>query len=105
MQYHVVGVSERKTVNQDIPLVMVTKPSSSAQAQHSYAGQVEARQQTALSFRVAGQITERDVDVGIAFVLARYWPNSMSRMRSYSSMQHRHNLIMPVRRHRLPATN
>ncbi|WP_336984502.1 efflux RND transporter periplasmic adaptor subunit [Acinetobacter soli] len=58
------GCQKEKTVNQDIPLVMVTKPSSSVQAQHSYAGQVEARQQTALSFRVAGQITERDVDVG-----------------------------------------
>lgn len=58
------GCQKEKTVNQDIPLVMVTKTSSSAQAQHSYAGQVEARQQTALSFRVAGQITERDVDVG-----------------------------------------
>ncbi len=32
--------------------------------QKSYAGDVQARQQTALAFRVGGQITERYVDVG-----------------------------------------
>ena len=46
------------------PLVMVTQPTSTQQEQRSYAGDVQARQQTALAFRVAGQIIERDVDVG-----------------------------------------
>ena len=47
-----------------IPLVMVTQPSTTQQEQRSYAGDVQARQQTALAFRVAGQIIQRDVDVG-----------------------------------------
>ena len=47
-----------------IPLVMVTQPSTTQQEQRSYAGDVQARQQTALAFRIAGQIIQRDVDVG-----------------------------------------
>jgi membrane fusion protein, multidrug efflux system len=46
------------------PLVMVTQAVSGHNEQKSYAGDVRARQQTALAFRVSGQITERYVDVG-----------------------------------------
>lgn len=46
------------------PFVMVTQPISSHDELKSYAGDVQARQQTALAFRVGGQITERFVDVG-----------------------------------------
>ncbi|WP_120430898.1 efflux RND transporter periplasmic adaptor subunit [Acinetobacter baylyi] len=46
------------------PLVMVAQPQSSQSQAQSYAGKVQARQQTALSFRVGGQITERLVEVG-----------------------------------------
>ena len=49
---------------EEIPYVMVTQPSSTHVDQKSYAGDVQARQETALAFRVGGQITERYVDVG-----------------------------------------
>lgn len=49
---------------EEIPYVMVTQPSNNHIEQNSYAGDVQARQQTALAFRVGGQITERYVDVG-----------------------------------------
>ncbi len=56
-------------------IVMVAQAAQSHQKSHSYAGEVEARQQTALAFRVGGQITERYVDVGdrikVGQVLAR----------------------------------
>ena len=59
------GCSKQKTeVEQEVPLVMVTQPSSLHLEQKSYAGEVQARQQTALAFRVAGQVTQRFVDVG-----------------------------------------
>lgn len=59
-----IGCSQKKAEVEDIPFVMVTEPTSSHNEQKSYAGDVQARQQTALAFRVAGQITERFVDVG-----------------------------------------
>ena len=49
---------------EEIPYVMVTQPSSNHIDQKSYAGHVQAKQQTALAFRVGGQITERYADVG-----------------------------------------
>lgn len=49
---------------EEIPYVMVTQPSRNHVDQKSYAGDVQARQQTALAFRVGGQITERYVEVG-----------------------------------------
>lgn len=59
------GCSKQKTeVEQEVPLVMVTQPSSLHLEQKSYAGEVQARQQTALAFRVAGQVTQRFADVG-----------------------------------------
>ncbi len=54
---------------------MVSQPNTTHLEQKSYAGEVQARQQTALSFRVGGQVTERLVDVGdqvkVGQVLAR----------------------------------
>ena len=59
------GCNKQSTaVEQEVPLVMVTQPSSLHTEQKSYAGEVQARQQTALAFRVAGQVTQRFVDVG-----------------------------------------
>lgn len=50
--------------SEQVPFVMVTQPQSHNQSFKSYAGVVQARQQTALAFRVPGQIIERLVDVG-----------------------------------------
>lgn len=58
------GCSKETTEVEHIPFVMVTQPSSTHTEQKSYAGDVQARQQTALAFRVTGQVTERFVDVG-----------------------------------------
>lgn len=58
------GCSKETTEVEHIPFVMVTQPSSTHNEQKSYAGDVQARQQTALAFRVTGQVTERFVDVG-----------------------------------------
>lgn len=55
---------DKASVEQEVPFVMVAQPSSSHIDQKSYAGDVQARQQTALAFRVPGQITQRFVDVG-----------------------------------------
>ncbi|MCO8070142.1 efflux RND transporter periplasmic adaptor subunit [Acinetobacter lwoffii] len=49
---------------QEVPFVMVATPTSSRHELKSYAGDVQARQQTALAFRVAGQVTQRFADVG-----------------------------------------
>jgi len=49
---------------EEIPYVMVTQPNTNHIDQKSYAGDVQAKQQTALAFRVGGQITERYADVG-----------------------------------------
>ena len=45
-------------------IVMVAKPSTDHAQLQSYAGEVQAKQQTALAFRIGGQITERYADVG-----------------------------------------
>ncbi|WP_130803842.1 efflux RND transporter periplasmic adaptor subunit [Acinetobacter ihumii] len=58
------GCSKPQPVTEEIPYVMVVQPASNLDEQKSYAGDVQARQQTALAFRVGGQITERYVDVG-----------------------------------------
>lgn len=58
------GCSKEKQVVEQIPVVMVAQPNTTHDELKSYAGEVQARQQTALAFRVAGQITERYVDVG-----------------------------------------
>ena len=59
-----VGCQKQAPEAEEIPFVMVTQPTMSHEEQKSYAGDVQARQTTALAFRVGGQITERYVDVG-----------------------------------------
>ncbi|WP_111860253.1 efflux RND transporter periplasmic adaptor subunit [Acinetobacter sp. CFCC 10889] len=59
-----VGCQKPAAEAEEIPFVMVTQPTTSHDEQKSYAGDVQARQSTALAFRVGGQITERYVDVG-----------------------------------------
>lgn len=58
------GCSKEKAEVEQIPFVMVTQPNTTHHDLKSYAGDVQARQQTALAFRVGGQIIERYVDVG-----------------------------------------
>ena len=69
------GCSKDTTEPESVPLVMVSQPNTTHLEQKSYAGEVQARQQTTLSFRVGGQVTERLVDVGdqvkVGQVLAR----------------------------------
>ena len=59
-----VGCSKQETEVEKPKIVMVAQPTSGQSQQQSYAGEVQARQETALAFRVGGQITERYVDVG-----------------------------------------
>ena len=67
--------SKKEPTTEQVPFVMVAQPITSHEELKSYAGDVQARQQTALAFRVGGQITERLVDVGdrvkVGQVLAR----------------------------------
>ncbi len=58
------GCSKEQPAAEQVPFVMVTQPATTHNEQKSYAGDVQARQQTALAFRVGGQIIERYVDVG-----------------------------------------
>ena len=58
------GCSKKPVETEQIPFVMVAQPQTSLNQQQSYAGEVRARQETALAFRVGGQITERYVNVG-----------------------------------------
>ena len=58
------GCSKEQPVKEQVPFVMVQQPETSLLDQKSYAGDVQAKQQTALAFRVGGQITERYVDTG-----------------------------------------
>lgn len=55
---------DQTLIEQEIPFVMVVQPSAQNTEQKSYAGDIQAVQQTPLSFRVAGQVVERYVDVG-----------------------------------------
>lgn len=47
-----------------LPLVMVTQPVKNSEQFKSYSGEVQARQQIVLAFRVSGQLLSRAVDVG-----------------------------------------
>lgn len=58
------GCQKSEPEAEQVPFVMVTQPITSHEELKSYAGDVQARQSTALAFRVGGQITERYVDVG-----------------------------------------
>jgi multidrug efflux system membrane fusion protein len=44
--------------------VLVVRPGAAVEAQASYAGEIRAREEAALSFRVDGKLVERRVDVG-----------------------------------------
>lgn len=59
-----VACHQKEPVVEQSPFVMVTQPISRHDELKSYAGDVQARLQTALAFRVAGQIIERYVEVG-----------------------------------------
>ena len=59
-----VGCQKPAPEAEEIPFVMVAQPTLSHEEQKSYAGDIQARQATALAFRVGGQIIERYVDVG-----------------------------------------
>ena len=58
------GCNREQTTTEQVPFVMVVQPSTSLTEQKSYAGEVKARQQTDLAFRVSGQVMQRFVDVG-----------------------------------------
>ena len=58
------GCNKDQATTEQIPFVMVTQPHTGYDDLKSYAGDVQARQQTILSFRVAGQVIKRSVDVG-----------------------------------------
>lgn len=70
-----VGCSKQEQAPEQVKIVMVTQPKASSEQLNSYAGEVQARQQTNLAFRVGGQIVERSVDIGdrvrVGQVLAR----------------------------------
>ena len=55
---------DKAPAEQEVPVVMVAQPGAAQPEQHSYAGDVQAQEQTALAFRVAGQVAERYADVG-----------------------------------------
>lgn len=59
-----VGCSKPEPEIEKPKIVMVAQPTQSHEQEQSYAGEIQARQQTALAFRVSGQIIERYVDVG-----------------------------------------
>lgn len=56
--------SKEQPAAEHIPYVMVTQPQTSHEDLNSYSGEVKAKQQTSLAFRVGGQITDRYVDAG-----------------------------------------
>ena len=58
------GCSREAPQTEEIPYVMVAQPLTTHHEQKSYAGEVQARQQTALAFRVGGQVTARLAEVG-----------------------------------------
>ena len=58
------GCNKPEEKPESLKIVMAAQPSTSHEKQQSYAGEVQARQQTALAFRVGGQVTDRYVDVG-----------------------------------------
>lgn len=69
MAASVAGVGLAGCQKQEVPpakpkAVMVAQPSATAMGQNSYSGEVRARQEADLSFRVAGKLTQRLVEVG-----------------------------------------
>lgn len=64
MSLTLVACSKPEKKPEQLKIVMVTQPESNHQQTQSYAGEVQARQQTNLAFRVGGQVVARTVDVG-----------------------------------------
>lgn len=73
------------------PIVMVAQPVQGASGQSNYSGEVRARQESALSFRVGGKVTQRLVDVGahvqIGQVLAVLDPTDANLQRNSARAQ------------------
>lgn len=59
-----VGCGSDEVAVETVRPVLVTHPTSAADAQASFAGDIRAREESPLSFRVGGKIVERRVDVG-----------------------------------------
>ena len=59
-----VGCGSDEVAVETVRPVLVTHPTSAAEAQASFAGDIRAREESPLSFRVGGKIVERHVDVG-----------------------------------------
>lgn len=57
---------QQETPPAPLPVVMVAQPTQGLLAQTNYSGEVHTRQESVLSFRVAGKVTQRLVDVGTA---------------------------------------
>lgn len=58
------GCQDKPLQQDKVPFVMVAQAQDHQDRVSSYAGEIQARQHTALAFRVGGQITQRYVDVG-----------------------------------------
>lgn len=58
------GCSREQASTEHEPFVMVTQPSNMVTELQSYAGEVNARQQADLAFRVSGQVMQRIVEIG-----------------------------------------
>lgn len=59
---------------------MVVKPEPSAQATDSYPGEVRARFEPDLAFRIGGKVSRRLVEEGSGSRRTNLWPNSIPRM-------------------------
>lgn len=58
------GCQQKEAPSAPLRVVMVAQPITAELGKTSYSGEVRARQETDLSFRVAGKVTQRMVDVG-----------------------------------------
>lgn len=58
------GCSKSPDETEKAKIVMVVQPAQQQSSLQNYAGHVQAKQSTALAFRVGGQVTARHVDVG-----------------------------------------
>lgn len=58
------GCQQKENPSVPLRVVMVAQPTTAELGKTSYSGEVRARQEADLSFRVAGKVTQRMVDVG-----------------------------------------
>ena len=58
------GCQQKEAPAAPLRVVMVAQPATAELGRTSYSGEVRARQEADLSFRVAGKVTQRMVDVG-----------------------------------------